>query len=93
MKNADKLKVVIVNSFRARVFTLQEVKAAWESVYPDSPFKKQSFRVYCVNMKSSKSRLEKHKFLFRVKKGEYRIYDHQRDGRWRRVSDHMEQMD
>ena len=98
-RNADRLKLVVVNSFGAGVFTAQQLRDAWGSMYRGHPFTKQPIADYCVNMKAGhpprpeNHMPEKDMFLFRVKEGVYRMHDPQRDGLWRRVGDCMEQVD
>ncbi len=64
-KNADRLKLVVVNSFRAGVFSRREIKEIWQRVYPEFPFDNQVMADYCVNMKSGKGTFpEEDIFLF-----------------------------
>ena len=89
--NADRLKVIIVNSFRAGVFTRQEMKELWQRAYPESPFDHHLIMSdYCVNTISGYPTFpEKDRFLFSLERGKYRMYNPDSDGHWKRIGDRM----
>jgi len=89
----DRVKLVIVSKFGARVFTRQELLDAWRQEYPDiNPEGRVLMSDYCVNTVSGADYPGKYRFLFRVREGEYRIYDPSRDGKWQVTEGKVEQV-
>lgn len=80
----DRVKLLVVTKFGARGFTRQELFDAWRREYPDINAEGRILLSdYCVNTVSGSDYPDKYRFLFRVRGGEYRIYDPSRDGKWR----------
>jgi hypothetical protein len=77
----DRVKMLVVNKFGARVFSRKELLDAYKDEYRDSPLDSVCPGDFCVNFKTRQWR-KRHAFLFAVKKGQYRIYDPSRDGVW-----------
>jgi len=89
----DRVKLLIVTKFGARVFTRQELLDAWRQEYPNiNPEGRVLLSDYCVNTVSGSDYPDKYRFLFRVAQGEYRIYDPSRDGRWTVTEGKVEQV-
>lgn len=101
LRIVDKVKLLVIEKFEAGIFTSQELKREWEGRYRNDEFEgRVLLSDYCVNTISgyptdrvapAVSRPED-RFLFWIEKGKYRIYDPQRDGRWRREVDRMIQI-
>lgn len=89
----DRVKLLIVTKFGARIFTRQELLDAWRLEYPGiDPEGRVLLSDYCVNTVSGSDYPEKYRFLFRVRQGEYRIYDPSRDGKWQVTEGKIEQV-
>jgi len=97
LRIVDKVKLLVVDKFKARVFTRQELKGEWQKRYPEEKFDERVLIPdYCVNtifgVFDGEITERDDYFLFRIEKGRYRIYDPQRDGKWKREGDRMVQI-
>lgn len=89
----DRVKLLIVTKFGARLFTRRELLDAWGREYPNiNPEGKVLLSDYCVNTVSGNDYADKYRFLFRVRGGEYRIYDPSRDGNWKVTKGKIQQV-
>lgn len=98
LKIADRVKILAVDNFGAGVFEGKNLIKAWRKKYPnEDPEGRVLLSDYCVNTISgcdpTKDTKNEDIFLFRVKRGFYRIYDIQRDGKWKRIKNQMVQED
>ncbi|MCK4734546.1 MAG: hypothetical protein KAT65_18975 [Methanophagales archaeon] len=84
LRNIDKIKLVVIDNFGASVFTRQQLLEKMREKYPDVPEGSILMSDYCVNTVSGGEFSNEYRFLFRVKQGEYRLYDPYRDGKWKK---------
>lgn len=83
LRNIDKIKLVVIDNFGASIFTRRQLIEKMREKYLDVPEGSILLSDYCVNTISGSEFQDDYRFLFRVKKGVYRLYDPYRDGKWK----------